>query len=152
MRAATRHRRTQIGLGMIEVLIAGFVLSVGFMGVAALQTRSVATNNSTMARSAAMLAGYSILEVMRVDKTQALKGAYNKTVTADACPGGGSLAKNQISLLCQQLGEHLGAEKSTSAQVACTPTGDCSVTVQFKEAHPLPGGTAVQQVVAKTML
>lgn len=154
MQAAIRELRPtkQDGLGMIEVLIAGFVLSVGFLGVAALQTRSVATNNNTLARNAAMLAGYSILEVMRVDKAQALQGAYNKTLTADACPAGGTLAKNQLQQLCKDLGDNLGAVKTTFAQVKCNNQGDCSVNVQFKDPHPLLGGPPIQSVVAKTML
>ena len=56
---------------MIEVLVAVLVLSIGFLGMAALQAMSLSTNNSAMARSLATINAYSILDSMRADITNA---------------------------------------------------------------------------------
>ena len=58
-------RRHQQGVGLIEVLIAVLVVSIGFLGVAALQVYTLSTNNSAMARSMTTVASYSILDAMR---------------------------------------------------------------------------------------
>ena len=69
--------RHQAGVGLIEVLVAVLVLSIGFLGVAALQARSMSTNNSAMVRSMATIASYSILDAMRADLPNAVAGNYN---------------------------------------------------------------------------
>ena len=61
----------QAGVGLIEVLIAVLVLSVGFLGIAALQARSLSMNNSSMARSMATIGTYSMLDAMSADLASA---------------------------------------------------------------------------------
>ena len=92
---------TQRGVGLIEVLIAVLVLSIGFLGIAALQTKSLANNNSAFMRTQASIAAYSMFDAMRADRAQALAGAYNGTVTAGACPTtSGTLAQTQRRNWC----------------------------------------------------
>lgn len=129
-------RRHQQGVGLIEVLIAVLVVSIGFLGVAALQVYSLSTNNSAMARSMATVASYSILDAMRADRDNALSSAlpYNTTVTANQCKGigtGATLAENQIILWCHQLAHNLGAASTTTGTVNCTTEGDCTVTISY---------------------
>src|SRR5690348_5306882 len=88
-------RNAQAGVGLIEVLVAVLVLSIGFVGIAALQARSLSTNNSAYARSMATVASYSILDAMRADLTGAESGNYNGTVTANACGSAGAALDTQ---------------------------------------------------------
>jgi type IV pilus assembly protein PilV len=150
----TNGRHGQAGVGLIEVLIAVLVLSVGFLGVAALLANSLSTNNSAMARSMATIASYSILDSMRADLSGATAGSYNTTVTADACPaaGTGSLANWQINQWCNQLGEKLGQAATTSGTINCTNTGDCTVTIEFDDSRAGDGGTSDQKVVTRAIL
>lgn len=67
----------QRGVGLIEVLVAVLVLSIGLLGMAALQSRSVADNNSAMARSMAVIASYSMFDAMRADESGVESGAYD---------------------------------------------------------------------------
>ncbi|MGH8455898.1 MAG: type IV pilus modification protein PilV, partial [Stenotrophobium sp.] len=64
-------RSRQYGVGLIEILVAVLVLSIGILGLGALQTRALADNGSAMNQSMATLASYSILEAMRADQTNA---------------------------------------------------------------------------------
>jgi type IV pilus assembly protein PilV len=150
MRHPLRWHGRQTGVGLIEVLIAVLVLSVGFLGVAALQAMSLSTNNSAMARSMATIASYSILDVMRVDRSAAKNGDYNGTVKANACTGSGTLAKNQLTLWCKQLGANLGEAASTSGTINCDGTGNCKVTVSYDDSRSGSGGT--QTVVTEAKL
>jgi len=153
-----RHQR---GIGMIEVLIAVLVVSIGFLGMAALQAKALSTNNSAMARSMATIASYSILDAMRADIVNAGTGAYNGTVAAGSCPAtGGTLASSQLNAWCNQLGAALGAVASTTGAINClaaSPTSvDCTVTIQFDDSRAgkagTTGGTGIQTVVTRAGL
>jgi type IV pilus assembly protein PilV len=150
-------RKAQIGVGLIEVLVAVLVLSIGFVGIAAMQARSLSTNNSALARSMATVASYSILDAMRADIAGAEAGNYNGTVKANACPDAGSaLDTEQLSAWCNQLGSTLGASASTSGNVDCSAvtnsTALCTVTIQFDDSRAGEGGGSAQQVVTRAML
>lgn len=144
----------QDGVGLIEVMIAVLILSIGFLGVGALLAVSLSTNNSAMARSMATISSYSILDAMRADYPNATGGAYNTTVQANACPAAttGSLASTQLRAWCVQLGKKLGATATTTGTVNCSTTGDCTVTVQFDDSRSGVQGSATQTVTTKAML
>ena len=146
--------KRQTGVGLIEVLIAVLVLSIGFLGIAALQARSLSTNNSAMSRTQAVIASYSILDAMRADRTNALAGVYNQTVTANNCPTLGSgLSSDQLSVWCTELENALGgASASTTGNVTCLATGDCTIIIQFDDSRAGPGGSNVQKVITRAML
>ena len=150
-------RKAQAGVGLIEVLVAVLVLSIGFVGIAAMQARSLSTNNSALARSMATVASYSILDAMRADIAGAEAGNYNGTVKANACPdAGAALDTEQLSAWCNQLGSTLGASASTSGNVDCSAvtnsTALCTITIQFDDSRAGEGGGSAQQVVTRAML
>lgn len=152
MTSASR-RCVQKGVGLIEVLIAVLILSIAFLGIAALQAVSLSTNNTAMARSMATISSYSILDAMRADLTNAQSGSYNTTtaLVANACPTDTStLAKYQLSTWCNQLGSTLGAAATTKGAINCTNLGDCTVTITFDDSRNSSGTT--QSVVTKAML
>jgi type IV pilus assembly protein PilV len=147
----------QRGVGLIEVLIAVLVLSVGFLGIAGLQARSLSMNNSSMARSVATIDSYSILDAMRADLASAQSLAYNTTVTGNACPTDTStLANTQLKQWCGQLALDLGASASTTGKIVCTGTqGDCTVTVTFDDSKSKSASTdtsGTQAVITRAML
>lgn len=152
-RRAPSDGHHQSGIGMLEVLIAVLVVSIGFLGMAALQAKALSTNNSAMARSMATIASYSILDAMRTDSISAEAGAYNTTVAANACPDPGtSLSGLQINQWCQQLGATLGATAKTSGTVNCTNIGMCTITIVFDDSRAGQGGASNQTVKTVTQL
>jgi type IV pilus assembly protein PilV len=150
---------TQSGVGLIEVLVAVLVLSIGFLGIAALQAMSLSTNNSAMARSMATIDSYSILDAMRADITSAKSGNYNTgtsgttPVKANACPAAGAaLNTAQINQWCTQLGRDLGAAASTTGAINCSNTGECTITIGFNDSRAGVGGSSTQKVTTKGIL
>lgn len=150
----------QTGVGLIEVLVAVLVLSIGFLGMGALLAMSLSTNNSAMARSMATVASYSILDAMRADYANAKLGSYNTTsdapIKASACPdASGSLAKEQLNQWCQQLGQSLGQSDTTMGAIECAASGnnvDCTITITFDDSRAGTGGSNVQKIVTRAML
>lgn len=147
----------QSGVGLIEVLVAVLVLSIGFVGIAALQARSLSMNNSSMARSVATMESYSILDAMRADLVNAQSGAYNGTVTASACPATtGALVNTQLTQWCNQLAAGLGASASTTGKINCTGSlGACTITVTYddsKSKSTATDTTGTQTVITQAML
>lgn len=154
-----RGRSFQSGVGLIEVLVAVLVLSIAFLGIAALQAMSLSTNNSAMARSMATISSYSILDAMRADMSGAQAGDYNRIgsskVTAGPCPTDtSSLANAQITAWCGQLGRALGPTATTTGEINCTAvdkSADCTVTITFDDSRAGMGGN-VQSVITRAML
>lgn len=143
----------QRGVGLIEVLVSVLILAIGLLGVAMVQTRGLSSNNSSMARSMAVMASYSILDVMRADRTNAIGGNYNKTLTGDSCTvSTTTFAQSQLISWCQNLALNLGNTSTTIGTVACDTSGVCTITIQFDDSRVGAGSSAAQQVVTKAML
>lgn len=136
---------------MIEVLVSVLVLSVGLLGIALVQTRALANNNSSMGRSMATVATYSILEAIRADRAN-LPDYSDISVDGGSCETGGStLHEQQINAWCKELADTLGAVDTTIGTVSCDDD-DCTVTVQYDDSKVGVGGSSVQQVVTRTLL
>jgi type IV pilus assembly protein PilV len=153
-------RASQRGVGLIEVLVAVLVLSFGLLGIALVQIHSLSGNNSSLARSQAIVASYTVLDLLRVKRADALN--MNQTLSAATCSASGSAyVVAQLTDWCQNdLDARLG--DSSSALIACDANAVCTVTITF---HTLDCGQTTdtlcnttttdgpgQQIVTKAML
>lgn len=78
MNKGTNMRITKLrGFTLIEVLVALLVLSIGLLGLAALQTVSLQFNTGSYASTQATLVAYEIIERMRSNPTATKAGAYD---------------------------------------------------------------------------
>ena len=84
----------QRGATLVEVLVALLVLSIGLLGVAALQVSALQTNQGAHVRSQASVLAYDIADRMRANRAVALAGGYNVVYTVT--PSGGAL--NELDL------------------------------------------------------
>lgn len=65
------------GFTLIEAMVALLVLSIGLLGVAALQLSSLKANTSASVRSQATFLAYDIADRMRVNRAAAVNGQYD---------------------------------------------------------------------------
>jgi len=65
------------GFTLIEALVALVVLSIGLLGVAALQLTSLRSNHSSAMRSQATFLAYDIIDRMRANREAAVDGLYD---------------------------------------------------------------------------
>ena len=73
----TKQIKNQFGFTLVEVLVAVIILSVGLLGVAAMQTKSLKGGSSALHRTQATLAAEDILDRMRVNRQAAIDGEYD---------------------------------------------------------------------------
>lgn len=82
----TVARRRQSGFSLLEVLVALLVLSIGLLGLAALQTMGLKFNTQSYQRTQAVLQAYDIIDRMRANPTGMAAGLYNTVGINDAAP------------------------------------------------------------------
>jgi type IV pilus assembly protein PilV len=168
LRLRARFAKRQRGVGLVEVLMAVLVLSLGLLGISFVQARALANNNSSMGRSMAVMASYSVLEDLRAARLDvyANPGAYNVTLAANSCPVAGATQRGVLlNNWCRELGLRLGAVASTQGRLACVVTtagtapaiysiANCTVTVQFDDSRIGEGEGAIsnQQVITQAVL
>ena len=98
------------GFSLIEVLVALFVLSIGLLGLAALQTTGLRFSHQSYERTQATLQAYDIIDRMRTNKSgtgDTVNTTYND-VSLDSAPGTtdcaatspGVMAPNWPSTIC----------------------------------------------------
>ena len=126
---------SQRGVGLIEVLVAVLILALGLLGMAGLQAKALKTNQSSYARSQAVMFSYYMLDAMRADRNTALAGTYDTNPTTNLC-GSGSLTNNSlvdnsrihwITSMRKSLGD------STCGAIKCEVTGLCTVKVIWND-------------------
>lgn len=95
------------GFTMIEVLVALVVLSIGLLGVAALQLTSLRSNHSSAMRSQATFLAYDIIDRMRANRADALAGNYN--IALGATSAGGTVTGDDLVAWKQNIARTLPA-------------------------------------------
>ena len=109
-------------MGLVEVLVAVLVLSVGLLGMAGLQLSSMRANASALAKTQATTLAADMLDRMRANRAAAVAGDYD-TGFADA-HSGSSVAEEDLAewkvLLARALPEGEGEVISNGALVTVT--------------------------------
>ncbi len=83
-----RNHRRQQGFTLIEVMIAVLVMGLGLLGFAMLQTMSVRYTKSAQNRTVAINLAYELLDMMRMQRTQASYYSAIKTSSFASATGG----------------------------------------------------------------
>ena len=136
----------QAGVSLLEVLIAVVVLSLGILGLAGLQMSALRNNQSAMERSMAVVESYSIADAMRVDRTNAINGAFDVTLEDD--PTAGTFAGNELVKWRARLVQLLGP--AAIGSVDCDGA-NCTIVVQWNDTRGT-AGAAQQQITTQVRL
>lgn len=149
MNPSTRAR-SQSGTSLIEVLVAVIIMSIGLLGVAAMQSITLRNSQGAMERTQGVVQTYSILDAMRANVTAARAGAYNVAIaTPCAVPAAGtSLVQNDLRDWILSLQATLGP--SACGGVSCT-ANVCTVTVRWDDSRA-SGGVDNQQIQTTSRL
>ena len=101
----TRTRCSNMrGFTLIEVLVALVVMSVGLLGLAALQTNTLRFNQGAYLRTQATNLAYDLADRMRANRAAGINGAYDGQAYAGVLPAcnpngvaGANVAERDIS-------------------------------------------------------
>lgn len=143
-------RRSQRGVGLIEVLVALLVLSFGMLGLAGLQMWSLRFNQSAMGRGMAVVQTHSIVDAMRANRSAARTKQFNIKFD-DKVPEGNSFTLVSLRAWRQSLLDELGA--GASGEIDCDGSL-CTVSVRWDDsrANVKGQGNGVQTVTTVVQL
>lgn len=117
------------GLSLIEVLVTLLITSVGLLGLAALQARSLQFNHGAYLRSQANILAYDMADRMRLNKDDARANLYNISMS-DGAPTAANIVttdQNQwLTLIAATLPAGDGAVNCAS--------NICTLIIQWREA------------------
>lgn len=141
------YKRHQPGFTLVEVLVALLIVSIGLLGIAAMQSLALRNTGSSMERSQAVIQTYSYLDVLRANRDRAVLSELDMNMVCDAenLPSSQVEQKNWINQLHQTLGP------DSCGEVECLGGGKCTITVQWNDTRA-EGGSAVQELVTETVL
>lgn len=142
--------KKQTGVGLLEVLIAVLILSLGLLGMAGLQTRVLQQNQSSLVRSQAVMLSYTILDALRLDRDTAIAGTYNIPLTCVPPVGNGTLPGDTLSRWLTDLRSRLGNTANTCATINCANNGICTVRIVWDDTRA--GGNVNEEYVIRTRL
>jgi len=137
------HRQKQQGFTLLEVLIALLVLSIGLLGLAALQTTSLRSNQMASMRTTATQLAYDISDRLRANPAGVAAGEY--VLAGGATPTGTSVAA--ADLIAWNLAVvALPGGRSSITQCDGTSVPPCDglthvITVQWDEMRTGATGT-----------
>jgi type IV pilus assembly protein PilV len=125
--------RAQSGFSMIEVLVALLIFAFGMLGLAGLQSRTLAFSQTSLYRSQATALTDDILDRIRLDRTNASSGSWNTDFPDTASTiTGTQLYKVEMKDWKQQVEELL---PSGAAKVVVDGSGIVTVTLQWDESR-----------------
>lgn len=129
------------GFTLLEVLIALLIFSFGMLGLAALQTHSIRSNQSANMRSQAVVLSSMMLDAMRANRA-GLVNYYNDSYASFACTGTPATTpaatrdrETWLQQLACQLPEARGAIVPINAN-------EVAVCIRWADSRWLSGGTA----------
>lgn len=125
-----KHPARQNGMTLIEVLVAVLILSIGLLGLAGLQTTSLANNHNAYLRSQANILAYDIIDRMRANRAAALNGSYNIALDDDAPTGTGIVQQDLNQWISALDGDLPSGDGSVSVS-----SGAVTVIVQWDESR-----------------
>lgn len=137
---------TQTGAGMIEVLVAIVILSIGLLGLAGLQTAGLKSNQSAGFRSTASMLAYSILDSMRANRVMAREGGYNHSFSEDVSSETEAAVPGDVQAWLNELALRLPAG---SGAISIDTDNKVTITIQWDDSR---GELAPQQFVMTTRL
>lgn len=149
IKASTNTRRTQAGVGLVEVMVAILVLAIGALGIAALQAITLKNSGGSSERTQAAVQMHTMLDTLRMQRTAAAAGSLNTSdfrcseATALGTPGTLDGWLDDIKKT---------VSPSACGKVSCATTSAgtrCTVSVRWNDSRAT-GGQNEQSVSAST--
>lgn len=143
--APTRQR----GAGLIEVLVAVLVMSIGLLGVAAMQAVTLRNTQGAASRSQAVMHAHTMLDLLRANREAAIIGQYDMGWTCDVpAPAPDSRIVSDAVQWLGGLQQALGDD--SCGRITCR-ADSCTVAVRWNDARAT-GGLDKQELPVSSRL
>lgn len=133
-------RKSQAGVGMIEVLVAVLILSIGVLGFAGMQLKALQGTSESFERSQATILADDLLSRVAVNPGQLDNYTQNWPTSADT-----SSAQPTWWNVCSSTATYVAGKLGNVTNKFCLPAAQAQNDVQqvaWSAAHLLPNGTA----------
>lgn len=144
------------GFTLIESLVALLVLSIGLLGIAAMQLASLQANNGAFQRTQATFLAQDIADRMRANRNAALAGEYDFAFGTAAPDAPATVAEGDIALWKARLAATLPAAASgdeddaPDAEIDTDPaTNTVTISIRWDDSK---GEEVLQQFDMRTRL
>jgi type IV pilus assembly protein PilV len=138
-----RPARTQLGMTLVEVLVTLVLISIGLLGVAALQLTTLKNNQESYVRSQATMLAAGMLDRMRSNQVGFIAGNYDMANDAsgfDQAGAAGTLAADDIAAWQAAINRLLpGADTDAAGRIV---RNDRIVTITIRWREREEQGTA----------
>ena len=136
-------KKSQAGLGLIEVLIVLVIMGVGLLALAKLQIANNQLSSAALLNTQATLHIEEMIERLRSNKTSAINGDYNTSLTdVSVISQGASLASSERYNWAKNLQKSV---PQPQIAIQCNKKGLCLVAVKYAG----PKGSKEQVLVAQ---
>ncbi len=134
--------RKHHGFSLVEVLVALFVLSIGLLGLAALQTTGLRFNHQSYQRTQAVMLSYDIIDRIRANPVGINNGDYDTVPGGPAgaypdCMAGpctpAQMAAYDIGVWKDAVRAQLGASGDASIATLAPPVR--TITISWQESY-----------------
>jgi len=135
-----RHRAS--GFTLVEALVALVVLSIGLLGVAALQFTSLKANHGSATRTQAVYLAYDIIDRMRANPSAVTTHDYD--LAFGATPTGTTIAKTDLIAWRQSIAQMLptGSLVPTGSVNLDATANTVTVSIKWDDTHADVSSTA----------
>ena len=133
-----QSRLSQRGFSIIEVLVAALILSIGMLGLAGLQIRTLRNNQSALERGIAVVETHAIADALRGDRINAANNLFDIALTDPAPTPGASFAETVLAGWRENLISELGPD--ATGAIDCNGSL-CVITVQWDDSRGTAGST-----------
>lgn len=149
-RRSSPSARSVRGISLIEVLVAVVVLSIGLLGVAAMQSVALRGGQSSLETSQAVMQTNAILDAMRANRAAAED--YNTDGMVCTAVAGSSVAEVDLQTWITDLKNNIANtddDDTTCGEITGCPEA-CVITIQWDDSRA--GGGNERQVVTRTTI
>lgn len=135
------------GTSLIEVMVSVFIMSIGLLGIAAMQATSLRNIQSGMQRTQVVVQSYAVMDAMRANAASARANAYNVDWTC-AAPTGTTLVNNDIAIWITSMQTTVSSD--ACGRIACA-NSVCTIDVRWNDSRAT-GGSAAQLISTVTRI
>lgn len=143
MNSVNQQIRSQAGVGLIEVMVALILLSVGFLAVANMQIQSMRSNQNSNHRAQALLLISDMMDRMRNNPQGVANGSYDDrstgTMTLPECISTGCNATQMAGLDMYEWSANLIPLRGETHFVPVLPGADATHPATGSVSAPVSG-------------
>jgi type IV pilus assembly protein PilV len=126
-----KSRRFSKGTSLVEVMVSVLILSVGLLGIAAMQATALRNTQSSMERTQAVVQSYAILDNLRVAQANTFNLSWTCAIAGSATSASTDMATWVASTMDK-------VSNDACAQVSCA-AGVCTIDVRWNDSRATQG-------------